>query len=333
MNRPHIVHLIDDVTAGGVMRVLQHLTSSPELARTARHSVRQVKKGALSLGRVDADIIVSHLSISWRSLPGLIGLRAMHPHLSLVHVEHSYTQAFSSLNVKNKTRFYTLLSGAYALFDRVVAVSHTQGRWLKDRNLVDEFAVRVIPSSVDLSAFLALPPASGRVRVLGAIGRLDHQKGFDTLIKAFVTCGGTDLRLKIFGDGPERDNLRAMAAGDTRIQFMGYSMDPVAAMASVDAIVMPSRWEAYGLVALEARAAGRPVLVANVDGLNDHIANGAIGVNGESVTLWARAIAALTGGQGRRQIAQPAQDCRENSFHDAWAELISELQVPLAKAS
>ena len=328
MLRRHVMHLVDDATAGGVMRVLDHITTAPEMTAFARQTVMQVRRGRPYVRRIDADVIVSHLSVSWRTLPALIALRALHPHRPLIHVEHSYTEAFAAQNVTAPTRFLALLRTAYALFDQVVAVSTPQAGWLLDQGLVESQRLSVIKSCVSLDAFAALPAPPSRARILGAIGRLDRQKGFDVLIKAFRITQGPDLRLRIVGDGQERAALEALAVGDTRIEFTGAMTDPVAAMNSVDAVFMPSRWEAFGLVALEARAARRPVVVARVDGLLDHAGPGVVMVDDLSPLAWSKAISELVGkdrgpdmdASGKSGLATAAQ----SDLAEGWRKLIRE---------
>lgn len=272
---PTVTHLVDDTTAGGVMRVVDHIRTAPELARIARHRRVALQRGVPQLTRYRSEVIVSHLALSWRSLPALWALRMANPRATLIHVEHSYTQGFEAQNVPHPRRFRTLLRVAFGLFDRVVAVSAGQAAWIDAAGLCPVDKRVVIRSCVDLSPFAALPSARSRPRVLGAIGRLDRQKGFDDLIAAFRKLEGPDLSLQIHGAGAELDQLRRRAQGDPRIVFRGFSADPLTPFGCVDAVVMPSRWEAYGLVAIEALCAGRRVLCAPVDGLRDHAAHGA----------------------------------------------------------
>lgn len=322
MTRPTIVHLIDDTTAGGVMRLLDFIRTDPGMARLANHDVQVVKRGALSVRRIKADLIVSHLSVSWRTLPALVSLRAIHSGLPLIHVEHSYTQHFTALNVPNKDRFLTLLRVAYSMFDRVVAVSQAQGDWMLKRGLVHPDALCVIPPMVDLSGFAALPSPAGLPKRIGAIGRLDRQKGFDLLVQAFRALPNADLELVFYGDGPQRAELEALAGNDARIRFAGHLNDPERAMASVDAVAMPSRWEAYGLVAREARAAGRPVLVSGHDGLLDQVGNGAIRVSPFTVSGWTAALAKLAAGQ--QPVPSRSDITVETTrFTNAWADLLN----------
>lgn len=269
MSHQKIVHLIDDTTAGGVMRAVDYLTSHPALSEKAEHITVQVAKAALRADAYDADVIVSHTTLSWRGLPGLISLRAKNPNARLIHVEHSYTRAFTALNVSRRKRFFAMLRLSYALFDQIVAVSNDQGAWLQERGLVRSENLTVIPPLVDVAPFEAIETVAASPKTIGAIGRLDRQKGFDILIAGFRRWSDPDARLLIFGDGCERPRLEELAAGDARIEFRGHVQDPATAMASVSVIAMPSRWEAYGLVCLEALAAGRTVIAASVDGLKD----------------------------------------------------------------
>ncbi len=326
MTGPRVLHLVDDTTAGGVMRVLDHLLTAPELAQQATHSLRCIKRGGLvtGLGTDVPDVIVSHLAISWRALPMLVALRLTHPRTPLIHVEHSYTEHFTQHNVTRKRRFATLLRTAYALFNRVVAVSHAQGAWLVQSGAVKPAALSVIQSCVDLSAFRALPAPAQPVRVIGAIGRLDDQKGFDLLVRAFRRTTAPDIALHIYGEGAQESALRTLANGDPRIVFKGFAPDPVAAMAAVDAVAMPSRWEAYGLVAIEALAAQRPLLVNDIDGLSDHIAHGARKVAHQDVDTWQQAIETLTRAHapvGRPVAANAPRP--EDIFSAAWTALLS----------
>ncbi|WP_168769475.1 glycosyltransferase [Yoonia sediminilitoris] len=275
--------MIDDTTAGGVMRVIDHVVTSPELAKEATHVMRQVARGKVAFKGFDADVIVSHLSISWRTLPALLALRLFHPQTKLIHVEHSYTRAFMEYNVAKERRFKSLLRLGFGLFDRIVAVSDGQRQWMRDDALVADHKLSLVRSYTDLGAFLKLPAASGDLRHFGAIGRLDRQKGFDLLIEAFRKSNNANLRLTIFGEGEEETSLRALAQGDPRIHFAGMASNPVEAYRKVDAVIMPSRWEAYGLVAIETISAGRTLFCSAVDGLADHRCIGAQVTDGRTL--------------------------------------------------
>lgn len=314
-----IAHLTDDANLGGVTRFLEHLMESP-LIPGEQHIV-PLKRGGLFPAGASGDAIVSHLAICWSNLPQLLALRARRPRTPIVHVEHSYSQRFVELEVDRPARFKALLRVAYSLFDRVVAVSEAQRLWMTRERLASESALVTIPPTTTLAPFLALKtPKPGGLR-FAAIGRLDRQKGLDLLIPAFRRADLPGATLDIRGEGPERDALVALAAGDPRIRFHGFS-DPVEAISKADAIAMPSVREPYGLMALEARAAGRLVLVRSIDGLADHVRDGAVAVP-DGVDAWAAALRRaplLQQSQrldyARRRAAETEQNCDR-----AWAEL------------
>ncbi|MEL6316563.1 MAG: glycosyltransferase [Pseudomonadota bacterium] len=294
-----VVHLVDDMSLGGVTRMVSHLAEAPALAAQTRQEVRPVSRDAWRAPMLEADVIVSHITPGWRALPFLTALRACHPGVCIVHVEHSYSEGFAQENVPAPGRFQAMLRASYAMADRVVAVSRAQADWLSRAGAAPARKLRVIAPSVDLAPFLAVAPrpSDAPARRIGLIGRLARQKGFDTAVQAFQRIAPRygDASLHIFGAGPEEPALRRMAHGAPQILFHGETRNPAAAIGACDLVALPSRWEPFGVVALEARAASRPTLCAAVDGLNDHIEDGAVRVSaaGDSaVDAWAEAFSA-----------------------------------------
>ena len=330
--RPVVLHLVDDTTAGGVMRVVDFLVTSDHLQAQARHITRQVARGRIRPERLKADIIVSHLTLNWRGLPGLVALRAANLRTPMIHVEHSYTAGFVTHNVPKPRRFLAMLRLGFAIFDKVVAVSVAQADWIRTNALCRADKVTAIPSCVDLSAFRAIPGRKGPVRVFGAIGRLDPQKGFDTLITAFRTLPQPDIALHIFGQGDEEASLRRLAAGDPRICFKGFSATPTLAFADVDAVVMPSRWEAYGLVAIEALSAGRAVICADVDGMNDHAAHGGMVVPLRTPPDISRALNEIITQEMEGVSEDYSVGLLEDAFVRSWRALIADHEAPVRRS-
>ncbi|MCP1199065.1 glycosyltransferase family 4 protein [Notoacmeibacter sp. MSK16QG-6] len=320
-----VTHLIDDASFGGINRMLDHMTTSPALGGRHHHRIARVQRGQFSPPKLSTDIIVSHLSISWANLAMLTALRAIYPNNPLIHVEHSYCERFAAARVANRLRFDTLLKTAYSLFDKVVAVSEAQGAWMQRRGYCAPSRLETIPSCVDLSPFFDLADKPrGSTFTIGAIGRFDEQKGFDILIDAFRANPRHDLQLALFGDGPDRQRLMDRAGCHPRIAFHGYVPNTADAVAQCDAIAMPSRWEPYGLVALEAMAAGRPLLCPRIDGLSDHIRSGATNIGENSVDGWKaflekmEAYVELDDSRRLRRAARLAED----RFLLGWNELL-----------
>lgn len=269
--RMRIRHLLDDCALGGVMSALENF-KAPAVTRMAVNIVDEVETRKRRARRYDDDILIIHFTMAWAKLWYLATLRVMNRHRQIFLIEHSYTQGYERDQVSQRWRFRLMLMISYGLCDRVIAVSEGQATWAG--RLVRPGKLVVIPQSRPLHSFRQIPPVTplaGRPLRFGAIGRFHRQKGFDLLIEAFRAADPKNATLDLVGYGDDEDDLRRAAAGDQRIRFPGVTHDPGAFYASVDVVIIPSRWEAFGLVASEAMAAGRPVIVADIDGLPEQL--------------------------------------------------------------
>jgi len=111
----------------------------------------------------------------------------------------------------------------------------------------------------------ALKPVNGP-HIL-ALGRLHHQKGFDLLLQAFVLVRRQRAwNLTVVGDGPEKKRLRELACSlgiEQSIQWIGAVENPFPYYQWADLVVLPSRFEGFPNVALEAMSCGRAVICAD----------------------------------------------------------------------
>lgn len=247
-------------------------------------------------------------------------------------VEHHYCQGFETYQVADRLRFRTMLRLGYSLFNRVVAVSFGQARWMTDAKLLKASRLRVIPVSRTLDEFLELPIGRSPHQPLrlGAYGRFVQQKGFDTLIKAVQLLPHGSVQLFLGGDGLLEAELRSLAAGHPNITFLGPITDVPAFLQGCDAIAIPSLWEPWGNVCLEARAAGLPVIVSRVGGLSEQIEGCGFAVPPASVTELATAIQKLIAlsADERSRLAHKARASSLNSWDQAcrsWDSLLREL--------
>lgn len=160
--------------------------------------------------------------------------------------------------------------------------------------------------------------------VIGAVARLSSEKGADILLKAFAVARKMmpDVHLLIIGDGPEKDVLLKMAI-DLGIAdsctWMGRLPWNVAMgfLALMDIVVVPSRFEGFGLTAIEAMACEKPVIASNVDGLAEIIQDGQNGflVPAEDVNGFAVRILELAKDEEKRKaIGKSARKCVEKKY-------------------
>lgn len=145
---------------------------------------------------------------------------------------------------------------------------------------LDPDRVHVIPSAVaafagaprDLRVELDLPVDSP---LLFSAGGLEHRKGYDVLLNALAALPQRAVHLAIAGDGPARDPLlaqaRALGIAD-RVHLLGTRGDVRAILPGVDGFVLPSRSDSVPIAALEAAAAGRPVISTAVPGMAEVLA-------------------------------------------------------------
>jgi glycosyltransferase involved in cell wall biosynthesis len=206
--------------------------------------------------------------------------------------------------------------------------------------------VVVIPSSTYCGVFqgIALPtrtgPSAEPLRI-GAYGRYHEQKGFGNLIKAMRLLPSDAVTLTLAGLGPYQESLTAMAADMPNVTVGGPTSDVPGFLRGVDIVGVPSRWESFGQTALEARAAGRPLIASSVDGLVEQT-DAAWGwlvaeddIDGLAAALRAASNANLTVmGQAARISAEGHLEASLNIWRNLAAELLRlEGAAPLAKVA
>lgn len=109
-------------------------------------------------------------------------------------------------------------------------------------------------------------------RIIGAVGRLTEQKGFSFLIRAMksVSLKFPCAKLFIFGRGEQEQELRSLVRKlglKKHVFFAGFRPDVERVMPLFEIFVMPSLWEGFGMVLLEAMNAGKPVVASSVSAI------------------------------------------------------------------
>jgi glycosyltransferase involved in cell wall biosynthesis len=121
--------------------------------------------------------------------------------------------------------------------------------------------------------------------VFGYVGRLSHEKGVDILFQAFggIAASLESVRLLVVGSGVERERLEERFGNEPwwrRVVFAGTLgwEEAMKHLSVMDAVVVPSRFEGFGLSAVEAMAASKPVIAARTGGLVEIIEHGTSGL-------------------------------------------------------
>lgn len=156
-------------------------------------------------------------------------------------------------------------------------------------------------TTVCLPNALAFYPAqtvtpTADVRRVIAVGRLNHQKGFDLLLQAWagVETAHPDWQLDIFGDGEDRDalNRQVQMLALRRAAIHPATPDIYDAYMQSSFLVCSSRWESFGLILIEAMSCGLPVVSFDCDNgprnIITHGTDGLLARNGDVADLMAK---------------------------------------------
>ncbi len=320
-----ILHVLADLSPGGAERlVLAHARATPgvvvatvfgggplesafaglPLVLGERRRGRPSAKALARLVRAarSADVVHTHLFAGnlWGGLAARLAGRPQLAHEHNVEVDETTAHRAARRIIAGWPR-------------QTLAVSEAVARYSVGND------VRVVENGVDLARFAA--PWRGGGGVL-AIGRLVPQKGFDVLLAALPEA----VSARIVGDG-------RLAPPHPRVSWLGLRDDVPALLAEADVLVVPSRWEGFGLVALEGMAAGVPVIATNVGGLGPLVGDAGVLVPPGDVQALGAALARVLGDRGlreelsRRGRARSAQFSLSRTF-GGWAAACARLVAP-----
>lgn len=210
--------------------------------------------------------------------------------------------------------------------DAIVAATPLDRAQMQFHYGVETDRIVVIPCGVDTTTFRPHDQAAARMRLnLPAqptklvlfVGRIEPLKGLDTLLHALALIPSPDVKLVVVGGdaharedqwGGEERRLRALV-GDLglseRVRFIGSRPQAQLPLlySAADVVAVPSHYESFGLVALEAQACGTPVVASKIGGLMYTVQDGAAGflVPWDEPTAFAGQIRHLVEHEGLRE--------------------------------
>ena len=277
-----------------------HLPAGPEAPMPREDIYRHLDQfvNALDLWRlrdgVEYDLIHGHYWLS-----GVAGLRLRtrwgSPLLQMFHTLGQMKNSVARTADELEPELRIAAEGRIiAAADRIIAANAVEREHLAAYYGADRERVAVIPCGVDTELFTPAAPAAAKARLglpeaplLVYVGRLAPIKGLETLLEAMARLPARPFLLIVGGDQDEPQNghvahLRRLVAtlGLTdSVRFLGAQPQERLRLfyAASDATVMPSYYESFGMVALEAMACGSPVIASNVGGLTTTVRDGVTG--------------------------------------------------------
>jgi glycosyltransferase involved in cell wall biosynthesis len=219
-----------------------------------------------------------HVVLSFRKGMSLVTLAAVtiygRPRVRWIAREGNNTLAViddevSSALARSSVRRLTAL--CYRAADRLLTICHEMADDLQSQLQLDPAKLRTIHNAVDIAEVerRAAEPAALDIQgpYLIGVGRLERQKGFDVLLRAFAAGRLREThRVVLIGEGSQESALRALASElgiAERVVLAGWQDNPWALMRRAELFVLPSRWEGFGNVVIEAMASGVAVVVSD----------------------------------------------------------------------
>ncbi|MGE5611857.1 MAG: glycosyltransferase family 4 protein [Bacillota bacterium] len=211
----------------------------------------------------------------------LIHANAVAAAVSLFAREVRYIQSIQT--TQPRPRWHWWLQGVVqAAADVVVVPSPSVARVAEQRSGISAKKIVVIPNAVEVGEYgrgCVSRQGDGPIPI-GFIGRLDPVKRLPDLLEAVKRLNGR-VHLHVFGEGRERGRVESCIRElgiASWVTLHGAVPRPQEALAQIELLVLPSEAEGFGLVLIEAMAAGIPVVGTDVDGIRDVVKDGETGV-------------------------------------------------------
>jgi len=299
-----------------VLRLEGGHSSLPRLARSFGRQVRRLRPDVVHTHLFDADLV------------GILTARALGVRRCCSTI-HSFSFFSTALH---RWRYRWVLS---PLARRFFPVSHALAAFLVHECGLPTSRVRVIPNGIETARFALPGPSplqSGAGPTVGVLTRLDSRKGLPYLIEAIgQLCRDLpNIRLLIGGEGEERpaleERVRLLDLTE-RVVFTGAVPEPASFYRRLDLFVLPSLDEAFGLVLLEAMAAGLPVVGTRVGGVPEILEHGSQGLLVRPADSQALAEAILTLWCDPDRRGQMAEAARQRALRFDIGRTAKELQA------
>jgi D-inositol-3-phosphate glycosyltransferase len=305
LERPAVIHMarnarVIHVQAGPV----QHVDKNELHAHVPEFADNVIEMVSAAGLRYDA--IYSHYWLS-----GLVGERLREAWgAPMIQMFHTLGRMKNTVAQREEERELDLrIEGEHHIVrvaDRLIAANPTDRQHLLDLYDASPGKVEIIPCGVDLSLFRPIPPAEAREelgipedkKLVVFVGRIEPLKGIDTLIRGMAQLVEARpqwrerLMLAIIGGSTDDDGdsmteemrrLRALheeLGVQDVVTFLGAQGQETLPYfySAAEMVVMPSHYESFGMVALEAAACGTPVIASDVGGLPYTIHHGENGL-------------------------------------------------------
>ena len=298
INKFKVIHVITSPCGGGAEFLVRDLVQRTnnlgiECKAVYFNCDAKCKKNLVRVRYSDNEL---NLNVGYRSLFAIIELRKLfkfelknvsnlivHAHLTspmfyvpIASIGLPVKLVFTEHDTTNRRRHYVFLKYFerffYRQFTSIIAISsgvkHSLSGWLGNG-----LFRRVLTINNGARFFLLKKRNKlGKCVKFISVGSLISKKGFDRSIKALSKLDSVDWQYEIIGEGPSRTELEGLIASlnlQHKVKLSGWSSVVEERYHNADIQLIPSRFEGFGLVAIEGMSTGLPVVASDVYGLNE----------------------------------------------------------------
>lgn len=333
-----VLEIIDSLSSGGAESLLKNFVLEAKKNNLFTIEIATLYSNTIHKKEIeeDADIPVWTLELPYKyDLRGIIKLIKLikKRKYNIIHVHLFPADIFAALaslflpkdivwiftehvdyNRRRSYKFCKILDGfTYSRYSKIICVSKqvefASLNWVPS----NKEKTKVISNAIPIPKFLNSCPV--KTYDILFVGRLTKQKGVEILLKAIKILKNEysrNLKIAIVGEGELKENLNNLTVElgvNKEVKFLGVRKDIKELMASSKIFVLPSRWEGFGIVIIEAMSNMLPIIATSVGGIPEIIENGKDGIliPPENPKALTRAIdSLLENGKLREKLSQAA---------------------------
>lgn len=289
-NKTKIIHIIDSDLGGGaeklVKSIQKNLNDNQEIITLKKLSKKNISGSKYNSLNLKSDNTFSVIFATLGIIKILFKIKdknriLLHSHLSkslyasflpsiLFGINHIHTEHNTYNKRRSKPYLYPFEYLIYNSLKHTICISEpTRFELLSYMPSIKLENISVIENGTKLYRYQRRDFEKEKFNIM-ILGSLTFKKGIDIFLETLPFLLDKINQVKIVGSGPEKQkliNLTKKLSLESVVKFIPFTDDPSAYLYESDLGIIPSRWEGFGLVALEMRSSGLPILISDTPGL------------------------------------------------------------------
>tara|TARA_Y100000768_G_C23986595_1_gene689224 strand:- start:1283 stop:3175 length:1893 start_codon:yes stop_codon:yes gene_type:complete len=351
-----IIHIIDSDLGGGaeklVKSIKQNFSDNQKIITLKKLSEKNINDLNYNSLNLKSDSLFSVISATLGIIKILFEIKnresvLLHSHLSkslyasflpsiLFGINHIHTEHNTYNKRRSKSYLYPIEYLIYNSLKHIICISEpTRFELLSYMPSIKLQNTSVIENGTKLYQYQVRDFKKEKFNVV-ILGSLTFKKGIDIFLETLPFLLNKINQVKIIGSGPEKENLHNLTKKlslESVVKFISFTDDPSSHLYDSDIGIIPSRWEGFGLVALEMRSSGLPILISDTPGLYSIFSgyNGVYSFKTESKESLKNSLSLLLNNMSKnaikiKNINSDLEIYSENSFIERYDNLYKNLE-------